>query len=87
MGYPQVQKDQVRGFAKAWNHNGIKLILDDSTLQFAVDFANVVLRSFVDDMKKSAAKAQPSQPANAVAGSTVLPTVPAPKPSGIIITG
>jgi hypothetical protein len=59
MGYPVVEKKQTQAFARAWDKGGIKIILDDTAIQFATDYANVVLKSFVEDIVKArAAKAQ-----------------------------
>lgn len=46
----QVTKEQTAAFAKAWDLNGIKVIIDSTTIQFATDYANIVLKSFVADM-------------------------------------
>ena len=54
--YPTVNPNDVKGFAQAWDSNGIKMILDSTSLKFAVDFANVVLRSYVDDLAAKAYK-------------------------------
>lgn len=53
--YPQVTKQTVIGFGKAWDRGGIKMILDDTSIQFAMDFANVCMRSYVDDIKEDLA--------------------------------
>ena len=45
---------QVEAFSKVWNAGGILVRLDDISKRFARDFANVVLRSFVEDMKAKA---------------------------------
>lgn len=90
MNFPSVTKDSAKGFAKVWNKGGIAIILDDTAIQFAADFANVALRSFIEgQMQIAAAKAkaaeeqkQNSKPTNAVSTQTV----PATKPSGIILT-
>lgn len=59
IAFPQVDFASVEGFSKKWNHNGINLVLDKTSKQFALDFANVVLRSFcIDNMNRyNAAKA------------------------------
>ena len=50
MQLPQVTKQQVAGFASVWDHKGVKIILNDIHIQFAMDFANVVLRNFVQQV-------------------------------------
>lgn len=43
---PVVPKEEAQRFAQTWAKNGIIVNLDDVTIQFATDFANVVLSSF-----------------------------------------
>ena len=90
INYPQVNPNDVKGFATAWDCNGIKMILDNTSLRFAVDFANVVLRSYVDDLRAKAALAlKAKQAATSTAPAEELPaTVPAPEPakSTIVLT-
>lgn len=95
--FPQVPKTEAANFAKVWkNPAGLTMILDDTTLQFATDFANIVLRSFIVQqmqiaaMKHAAAAAQQQgtgpkevNQTNAVSQQQT----PAPKPSGIILAG
>jgi hypothetical protein len=56
LSYPKVEIAAAQGFGKVWHHNGIGIILADSHYKFATDFANVVLRNFIDqtraDMEK-----------------------------------
>lgn len=47
MAFPRVSPGDVKNFGKAWNHNGVNIILNDSHFKFAEDFANVALRNFV----------------------------------------
>jgi len=49
---PQIDAASVRGFAQAWDYNGIKIILDPTTIQFATDFANQCLKSFVFELSQ-----------------------------------
>ena len=94
-----VTKEQTAGFAKAWDSGGIKIILDNTNIQFATDWANIVLKSFVHDMreqvkkvaeaklaakKAAAGQSDPSTPTNAVATQTV--PVEAPTAGRIILT-
>lgn len=44
---PQVSLAEAKKFSQVWNSNGVAVIIDEPALQFATDFANVVLRSFV----------------------------------------
>ena len=80
MQIPQTDKNSVEQFAKVWNYNGIHVIQTDTSLQFALDFANVVLKSFFALMQQEIAKIQQMTQA-AQAGNTVVP-----KPQGIVVT-
>jgi tagatose-1,6-bisphosphate aldolase non-catalytic subunit AgaZ/GatZ len=83
-----VTKEQTAAFAKAWDSGGIKIILDNTSIQFACDWANLVLKSFVADMAAQVAKVaeaklaaqkaqQPSQtPTDVVAATPVPPAAP-----------
>ena len=61
MNYPQVPPEAVEGFSKVWDKGGISILLDATAKKFALDFANVVLRSFVIDQMNRAAAAQKAQ--------------------------
>lgn len=74
--YPQVTKAQTKAFAQAWDRGGIKLLLDDSSVQFGTDWANIVLKSYVDGEAAKAKKAAPAP----------VPTAPAPPQFSIILT-
>jgi hypothetical protein len=86
-----VTKEQTAGFAKAWDSGGIKVILDSTTIQFATDWANIVLKSFVADMAAQVKKvaeakiaAQETAPTNAVSTQTV--SAPVTSKSAIVLT-
>ena|ERR1039458_9100398 len=92
-----VTEAQTKAFSLAWDSGGIKVILDNTSVRFATDWANIVLKSFVADMaaqvakvaeaKLAAQKTVPgmdSVPTDAVATQTVS-APPAPK-SRIILT-
>jgi hypothetical protein len=51
-----VNEIQTAAFAKAWDSGGIKIILDSTSIKFATDWANIVLKSFVADMAAQVAK-------------------------------
>ena len=51
MGYPTVNRAAVDGFLKIYNRGGLNLLFDDISRQAMVDFANVVLRSYIDDLR------------------------------------
>ena len=55
LAFPQVPRGEAAKFAKVWHHNGVNIILQDSALKFAEDFANVVLRNFVQSCAAQAA--------------------------------
>jgi hypothetical protein len=77
ISYPKVVTNDVNGFALAWDMRGIKMILDATSRQFAVDFANTVLRSYVDDLVEKAQAAQKAKQA------VVLEETPAPVPAPV----
>lgn len=86
INYPKVVPNDVHGFARAWDMRGLKMILDNTSLQFAVDFANTVLRSYVDDLVQ---KAKAGQKLKQSVEPEASPAVPAPTPapkSSIILT-
>jgi hypothetical protein len=95
VNYPTVQESDIDGFARVWDHRGLKLIMDATSKRFAIDFANVVLRSYIDDLRvKAAAALKAKQAATQASGEKVdtpceLPApVPAPEPakSSIVLT-
>ena len=45
---PQVQVSEATNFAKQWTFKGLAIPLDEASVQFATDFANVCLKSFVE---------------------------------------
>ena len=90
VSYPKVHPNDVKNFARAWDLNGINMILDATSLQFATDFANTAIRSYVDDLTEKAkaalrAKQAASTQANSAAPVQAEP-VPAPTKSSIILT-
>lgn len=46
----RVTTDEAKKFASVWNYKGLAMPLDDVHHEYAKDFANVVLRSFVEQM-------------------------------------
>jgi hypothetical protein len=85
---PQVQMKDVDGFAKVWNKGGIVMMLDNTSKEFAKDFANIVLKSFVLDQMKQAMKVKAMQEAAVQPPATPVSSegTTAPKPSGILLT-
>lgn len=62
MSVPQVDIAQAAGFAKVWKKNGLTMILDATAIEFARDFANIVLKSLVmDGLKRAADNAAKAQ--------------------------
>jgi hypothetical protein len=60
MQLPRIDRKQVEGFAKVWTYRGVALCLNDAHIQFAADFANVMLQSFVQQVA-AAQKPKPPQ--------------------------
>jgi len=54
----KVEKKEAEVFAKIWSDKGIAILLPDSAIQFATDFANVVLRNFIDLCQQEALQKQ-----------------------------
>lgn len=57
MQIPKIDRKQVEGFAKVWTYNGVALLLNDAHIQFASDFAQQCLISFVQQVAKQQAAA------------------------------
>lgn len=53
-----VSAQDAKQFGKVWTHNGVAIVLQDVHLQFAADFANIVLKSFVENAQRAAAARQ-----------------------------
>jgi hypothetical protein len=83
--YPRVSPGDVQNFARAWDLKGIKMILDTTSLQFATDFANTALRSYVDDLIENAQKLK-AEKAQAAGQEVVTPSVPPAPKSSIVLT-
>lgn len=85
-----VSEAQTKAFSLAWDSGGIKIILDATSIRFATDWANIVLKSFVADMAAKVAKIAEAKLAESkakqgivqgVADAVATQTVPAPPPS------
>jgi hypothetical protein len=58
---PQVGPQEAKNFSSKWTYKGLAVIMDEAHLQFSTDFANCVLRSFIEHCQQQAfmqAKAQ-----------------------------
>ena len=90
INYPTVKESDIDGFARVWDCKGLKLIMDATSKRFAIDFATVVLRSYIDDLRAKAALAlKAKQAATSPAPAEELPPAPVPTPapkSSIILT-
>lgn len=54
MGYPTVNRAAVEGFLKLYNRGAIYILFDDRQKQAMVDFANVALKSYYEDLQEKA---------------------------------
>lgn len=61
----KVTVDEAKKFAAVWNYKGLAMPLDDVHHEYAKDFANVVLRSFVEQMMANAKAAKDKAAAEA----------------------
>jgi hypothetical protein len=57
MQIPVVSVNEAKRFSKAWSYKGVALVIDDPLCSFAADFANVVLKSFVQSFMQQQAEA------------------------------
>lgn len=58
----QVQRVEAQKFAQVWNKGGISMIIPDVALDFATDFANVVLNNFIQMCQQQAQAPKPAEP-------------------------
>jgi len=58
-----VERAAVDGFLKVYNRGGLHLIFDNTSRQAMVDFSNIVLKSYVDDLVAKAAAAKKAREA------------------------
>ena len=63
MQIPQVDRKSVEDFSKIWTYNGVTILLNEMHVQFAQDFANQTLRSFVHTVAAQQAAAIKAQQA------------------------
>lgn len=60
----KVAPGDVDNFAKVWTHQGLFFPMNDMSRQFASDFANVAIRSFIDyTVEQARAKAEAAKAA------------------------
>ena len=52
----RVSIEETKKFSQVWNHKGISIPMQEPHLQFATDYANVVLSSFIEDCQRTAAE-------------------------------
>lgn len=53
----KVKLEDAVSFSKVWNYKGISVPLDEVHCQFASDYANIVIRSFIEfTLQQAAAK-------------------------------
>ena len=53
-----VNINQAKAFGKEWTLKGVAIFMDDARFQFATDFANVVISSFIEDQRRRMLEAQ-----------------------------
>lgn len=54
-----IQRQEAARFATIWNHKGVAIVIQDVHIDFATDFANVVLRNFIQMCQQQAANQVP----------------------------
>ncbi len=50
-------KEMAANFAKQWTHNGVAIFMDATHHQFAADFCNIIITSFIEQKNREAAAA------------------------------
>lgn len=58
MSIYKVELIEAQKFAQVWNKGGISIILTPEAVEFAKDFANVVLNNFIQMCQQQAIEAQ-----------------------------
>lgn len=48
----QIAKEETQRFSSQWKFNGLVIPMQDAHIQFATDFANIVLRDFIQYCKQ-----------------------------------
>jgi hypothetical protein len=48
-------KEMAANFAKQWTHNGVAIFMDATHHQFAADFCNIIITSFIEQKNREAA--------------------------------
>jgi len=80
---PQVSLKDVEGFAKVWRKGSIVILLDQASKEFARDFANIVLKSFVCDQAQRVLKMQAEAAAVRAADSGMVKDCTSPQPQQV----
>jgi hypothetical protein len=57
----KVERIEAEKFSKVWNRGGISIILTPEAVDFARDFANVVLNNFIQMCQQQALEAQKAE--------------------------
>jgi hypothetical protein len=53
----QLSLQDAKNFGKVWTHKGICIFMDDAHYQFAADFANIAIKSFIENAQRAAVEA------------------------------
>ena len=89
MNYPKVERAAVDQFLKVYNQGGLHLLFDTNSRNAMVDFANIALASYVDDLRAKAKAAMIAAQPKVIEGELVpakLPPAPEKPKSSIILT-
>lgn len=54
----QISPADAAKFGQVWTHNGVAIVMTDVHYKFAADFANIVLKSFIEDAQRKALAAR-----------------------------
>lgn len=54
----QVSAVDAQKFGQVWTHNGVAIVMTPIHYQFAADFANIAVRSFIENAQRQALAAK-----------------------------
>lgn len=59
----QISRNETLKFAQAWTHKGVAIPMKDVHIDFAYDWANIVLKNFIAMVQQDAAKKRAAEEA------------------------
>lgn len=83
----KVAPSEAQKFSQVWNYKGIAVPLQEPHIQFATDFANVVLNNFIMQCQMKAAQAAAQVAAQEVVSARQLIVEGVPNADGAGVQG